>query len=148
MLPSDYDAVVSSVGTLHCVGSTVIVQDWQTATGDIIRTKKDFKITEAKVIGLDLKHKTKVGFKPVYSVNFNYFYLLKKNTKFDSEILNLRQQRKASRISQDKARDVKNLLSAMGREWESIDFYKKALENPSEDEVEDQGIVIVNEDLL
>lgn len=148
LLPSDYDAVVSSVGTLHCVGSTVIVQDWQTATGDIIRTKKDFKITEAKVIGLDLKHKTKVGFKPVYSVNFNYFYLLKKNTKFDSEILNLRQQRKASRISQDKARDVKNLLSAMGREWESIDFYKKALENPSEDEVEDQGIVIVNEDLL
>lgn len=148
LVPSEYDAVVSSVGTLHCAGSTVIVQDWQTAAGNIIRTKKDFKITDAKVIGLDLGHKTKVGFKPVYSVSFNYFYLLKKNTKFESVKLNLHQQRKASRITQAKAVDVKNLLSAMGQEWESIDFYKKALENPSEDEVEDQGIVVVNEDLL
>lgn len=34
---------VSSVGTLHFVGRSVIVQDWQTATSNIIKAKKEFK---------------------------------------------------------------------------------------------------------
>lgn len=147
LLPEDYDSIVSSIGTLHNVGRTVMVQNWKEASNDIIRPKKDFKITEAKVIGLELGEKTKVGFKPVYSVNYSLFKLLKNNFKFETATLRLLQQKKANRVSEAKARDVKALLTSMGHDWEQLEFYGRAFANPTEQD-DEEAITVVNEDTV
>lgn len=89
ILPTEYDCIVSSIGNLHIVGQNVVVADWNSSVGRILRTEKGFKITDAKVIGLDLNKPNDVTFQAVYTVPPTFHKVLKKNLKFSNAPLAL-----------------------------------------------------------
>jgi len=152
--PHQYDEVLKQVGTLH-TSREFMVHTWQETSKTVLKSgEKGFKISEAKVISYAHENPDFLNVQTGYSSPTTKHKITKKKFRdLRSISLNLKLVKKSNKMSNEKIKDVKTLLTTMGIDWNDHLFYNYILKTtpnvviPSRMHTEDpDNIAVYDED--
>lgn len=144
--PTEYYKILQQHGNVLICGTDWKVKDYKTVAHSRCRTPLPFKISEQKVITYSkVNHNVRISVRTLYDWGETFCSVLKRGQTWMDFFESLNNISPASKVSKEKANDVKKLMKYFAMPPDADDFYKSVLMSDNRAEM-DSNIVVYDAD--